>query len=379
MSIATRNEKWFYRFWALNREWSKDTGLAATERNRTAALLMESEARKLVKQGRGDTLDLSPTTFTNGAVAYIVWAKGEHRDHPSTWKRIRTSFTSLKAFFHLKPVHMIGVAEIQDYMGWRRVCIECSGEGCDDCEETGLGVAEVTLRNDLHALSGFFRYAINHNWTFTNPVMSDQIKIPSDMDAVRFHRITEAEEELYFKTALALGLNSLHDVGKIMVLQGPRPAEVMAIHVDDVDLRSNRFQIKKSKSRASERTLRMTPETRSILETRIASAGASGWLFPGKEDGKHIVNIENAHGAVLDASGLAFVPYDFRHNFATRFAEVTGGDVVALKAILGHANLRTVMRYVHISQAHQDAAMDKYSAYVQQQNAQGTEMKERLQ
>src|ERR1700686_4096318 len=112
----------------------------------------------------------------------------------------------LKAFFHLKPVHMIGVPEAQDYMGWRRVCIERSGEGCDDGEETGLGVEEVMLRNDLHALSGFFRYAIIHNWTFTNPVMSDQIKLPSDMDAVRFHRITEAEEELYFRTALALGL-----------------------------------------------------------------------------------------------------------------------------------------------------------------------------
>jgi integrase len=264
-------------------------------------------------------------------------------------------------------------------MGWRRVCIECIGEGCADCEETGLGVAEVTLRNDLHALSGFFRYAINRNWTFTNPVVSDQIKIPSDMDAVRFHRITEAEEELYFKTALELGLTDLHDVGKTMLLQGPRPAEVMSIRVNDVDLRANTLQIAKSKSRASERKLRMTPETRSILELRIASAGTSGWLFPGREDGKHLVNIENAHGTVLDASGLAFVPYDFRHNFATRFAEVTGGDVVALKAILGHANLRTVMRYVHISQAHQDAAIDKYSAYVQEQNSQRARTKERLQ
>ena len=92
----------------------------------------------------------------------------------------------------------------------------------------------------------------------------------------------------------------------------------------------------------------------------------SGWLFPGKKKGTHLVDLEDAHSRVLDASGLAVVLYDFRRNFATRFAEVTGGDVVALAAILGHQNLRTVMRYVHISQQHQDSAMDKYSAYVQE-------------
>ena len=66
---------------------------------------------------------------------------------------------------------------------------------------------------------------------------------------------------------------------------------------------------------------------------------------------------------------MAFVRYDFRHNFAIRFAEVTGGDVVALAAILGHQNLRTVMRYVHISQQHQDSAMDKYSAYIEEKTS----------
>ncbi len=52
-------------------------------------------------------------------------------------------------------------------------------------------------------------------------------------------------------------------------------------------------------------------------------------------------DIENAHQRALAESGLAFVVYDFRRTFATRFAEATNGDVVALAAILGRANLRT--------------------------------------
>jgi len=72
-------------------------------------------------------------------------------------------------------------------------------------------------------------------------------------------------------------------------------------------------------------------------------------IFRGRANGAHLSDAENAHKAVLEASGLAFALYDLRHTFATRFAEATAGDVVALASILGHANLRTVMRYVHIS------------------------------
>jgi integrase len=56
----------------------------------------------------------------------------------------------------------------------------------------------------------------------------------------------------------------------------------------------------------------------------------------------------NAHRAVLGYTGLSFVIYDLRHTFATRFYQTTK-DVVALKEVLGHSSLRTVMKYVHVS------------------------------
>jgi len=62
---------------------------------------------------------------------------------------------------------------------------------------------------------------------------------------------------------------------------------------------------------------------------------------------------------------LAFVVYDFRHTFATRFYQTTL-DVVALKEVLGHSNLRTIMKYVHVSQDHVDGAMKAYEASLRQ-------------
>jgi len=46
---------------------------------------------------------------------------------------------------------------------------------------------------------------------------------------------------------------------------------------------------------------------------------------------------------------MAFVLYDFRHTFATRAAEA-GMPVATLASILGHGDLRSVTKYVHVRQ-----------------------------
>ena len=72
---------------------------------------------------------------------------------------------------------------------------------------------------------------------------------------------------------------------------------------------------------------------------------------------------ENPHQTVLEATGLAFVLYDLRHTFATRYYQANK-DVV--KEVLGHSNLRTVMKYVHVSQEHRDEATRAYEATLDQ-------------
>lgn len=129
--------------------------------------------------------------------------------------------------------------------------------------------------------------------------------------------------------------------------------------VEQVDLPRAEWLIASGKSRAARRVLDLTPESVGIMEKRCMAAGAEGFLFNGRRRGTPLSDIENGHKRVLEASGRAFVIYDLRHTFATRFAEATGGDVVALAAILGHANLRTVMRYVHVSREHRRAQMSR--------------------
>ena len=385
MSLRERSGKWHYRFKSAGRTWTGDTGLAATGRNKNAALLKEAEARKKVRDGQGDQLRLQIRAFSDAADQFLTWAMGEHADKPNTWKRLRGSMTAAREFFKTQPLHTISIGQVQDFMAWRR----------------GMQVKEVTLRHDLHALSPLFKYGIAHNWCRENPVTSAKLKasgskMPSDADAVRIHVLTAAEEKLYFETCLrppekitvkakphtqvrrgkqvavsayqydklsAREYRDLHDIGRLMLLQGPRPAEVLAARKEDVDFRRGLWHIPKSKSAAGRRTLRLTAESRSILARRIVdhSHPGSAWIFPGRKPGTHLLDIEAAHVAILEASGLAFVVYDLRHTFATRFYEATR-DVEALRKVLGHSNLRTIQKYVHVSQDHVDAAMKVFEA-----------------
>ena len=57
-------------------------------------------------------------------------------------------------------------------------------------------VREVTIRHDLHALSGLFQYPATHGWAFKNPVLEKTVKVLSDQDAIRFHRIMPGRKKL---------------------------------------------------------------------------------------------------------------------------------------------------------------------------------------
>jgi integrase len=237
-------------------------------------------------------------------------------------------------------------ARVESYMTWRVKEHE---------------VRDVTLRHDLHALSKFFGHAIKQHWARENPIRN--VEIPSDADAVRIHVLPAIEEQQYF--ARAAMHRDLHDLGRLMLNQGPRPDEVTSLAKADVDLEHRRMYIRRGKSRAARRKLDLTAESCRILAERMA--GASPWIFPSSRNpGQHVTRVNSAHDRLCEkaqADGLAldFVLYDLRHTFATRMAE-EGIDLATLAKILGHNSIRIVERYVHPTEEHRKSAMLRYEA-----------------
>ena len=99
---------------------------------------------------------------------------------------------------------------------------------------------------------------------------------------------------------------------------------------------------------------RLLTELRSYWPTRPPGCV---WLFPGRDPKTHIsVRAVQAHfeGAAARA-GLGgdrkVTPHTLRHSFATHLLEA-GTDLRTIQALLGHSQIATTVRYLHMRSDH---------------------------
>ncbi len=338
--IRKRNGRWHYRVWVKGKCYSGPTDSAAVEREKSAAMRF-AERRKVEIRAELETPLPASKPFSQAVDEFLEWCfASEYRRKPNTARRIKTSFASLLEFFEGKSVQAITAGDIERFKVWR------GGEH---------QVRDVTIRHDLHALSVFFgRYATKFGWRTDNPV--DKVSKPSDLDAVRIHVLTDEEEAAYFAAAWAN--KNLYDLARLMILQGCRPEELLALKQVDVDIAGKVIHIRGGKSRAAKRTLDLTGESIEILTRRLSTAGK--WVFPSpRRPGEHLVKLNGPHDHACIEAGVSFVLYDLRHTFATRLA-AAGVPITTIAAILGHSGLRMVMRYVHPEADSKRQAMRDY-------------------
>lgn len=333
------NGNWWWRIKRPGLDRNGDTKFKAVAQNAEAALGFRALKLREMHEGK-DSNGPVAISFAEAVPVFLEWYQGEHREHPNTTKRAATSLVRLMEFYRDQLVSNIKPGSIELFKTWRRKHF----------------IKEVTIRHDLHNLSKLMQYGMLQNWCDSNPVR--KVSIPSDKDAVRINVLSHEMERAYFDAAKQRS-KDLYDAGRVMILQGVRPEEVMKMTKADIDLKTGRMHVF-GKSKASDRWLWMTPETVSLLVPRLDLD--SKWLFPSPSPinrGNHIVTLQRAHDAVCEETGVVCNVYDFRHTFATRKAVYERKSLPAIAALLGHSNMACLNKYIHPNQEHMDAAMDK--------------------
>ncbi len=143
----------------------------------------------------------------------------------------------------------------------------------------------------------------------------------------------------------------------LMLDTGIRTGEVVALDVEDIDVKERIVRVKMGKGR-KERFLPISAKTAQAVWRYLAEAGHDdGPLFRSARGGR--LRRDSLSGLIREIGERAGVKnahaHRFRHTFAIEFLR-NGGDIFTLQRLLGHSSLDMVRRYLALSRADLETA-----------------------
>jgi len=301
--------------------------------NKRDAMQIEAAFRHELALGRiGIKPKRDAPVFADAAKDFLDWSKVERSEN--THRRIEFSYKPLLQFFGKVRVNLIEGKDIENYIQTRRR---------QKSRKTKTFITRETVNRELIALKMLFRRLMDNEVISKNPAR--KIKQLSENER-QFHVITETEEKLYLMACE----QPLRDVASLMVETGLRCNEVYQLRRQDVSLEEGYLKVYKGKTKSSVRRVHLSDRARAVLSYR-ASKFAGENLFPQNDVDGHpaTLTLNKSHLKTVRKLGLNFRLYDYRHTFATRAVE-SGTDLLVLSSILGHSNLKMVVRYAHPSE-----------------------------
>jgi integrase/recombinase XerD len=135
---------------------------------------------------------------------------------------------------------------------------------------------------------------------------------------------------------------------------GLRVSEVVRLKVTDIDSQRMALHVRCAKGQ-KDRLVPLSEVLLGRLRQYWSQHRPNDWLFPGQSSGEHISTGQVqriCHRAVL-AAGITKKAsmHTLRHSYATHLLE-SGTDLARLQKLLGHNQMSTTLRYIHLQQSH---------------------------
>jgi integrase/recombinase XerD len=219
--------------------------------------------------------------------------------------------------------------------------------------EKKLSAHTVMVR--MSALRFFYRKTIKRRDIYFDdlPLPKTPKRLPTVLSPEEILRLIQAAASLMHRTILIL-----------LYATGIRRAELRWLQVTDIDSQRMVIHIQQGKGRR-DRDIPMTPLVLKVLREYYRIARPKICLFPspysGTDPGKPISSKtvwDVVHQAAVRAGLTKRIgPHTLRHSFATHHIE-GGTDLPVLQSLLGHAELKDILIYVHLSQQKMRAAVN---------------------
>jgi integrase/recombinase XerD len=202
-------------------------------------------------------------------------------------------------------------------------------------------VSRPTFIQMVCALRFFYCHTLNRRISMERiPFPRRERKLPLILSREEVKALLEAPGKLRNRTVLA----TLYGCGL-------RVAEVTQLKVSDIDSARNVLQVRHGKGRKDRQTL-LPAKLLELLRCYWRNQRPTDWLFP-SADATRPISAKTVFLACRKAAQRAGIPkpihpHSLRHAFATHLLEA-GVNLRTIQILLGHANLETTARYLHVA------------------------------
>jgi len=204
-----------------------------------------------------------------------------------------------------------------------------------------------TVENHVAALRFFFVHTLGrHGFYQFLPYPKVHRKLPNILSQEEVACLIEASNSLYQRTLL-------------MVLYGTgmRRAEIVRLKLVDIDSQRMIIHVVDGKGH-KDRDLPLTPALLETLRVYWRWLKPSTYLFPSRKYRKQEqpISDKTVWNACVEAASRAGIrkrvsPHLIRHSWATHLLEA-GTDLRTIQLLLGHEDLETTAKYLHLSAQH---------------------------
>jgi site-specific recombinase XerD len=217
-----------------------------------------------------------------------------------------------------------------------------------------------TVINQVAALRFFFVKTLKrHQFREFLPYPRDQRRLPTVLSHEEVARLIDAAETLFRRTLLMT-----------LYATGMRRSELAHLKVSDIDSQRMIIRVVEGKG-GKDRDLPLSPALLEILREYWRWRKPKLYLFPtrnlrGRLD--QSISDKTVWIACSDATRLAGIrkrvtPHTLRHSWATHLLEA-GTDLRTIQVLLGHGDLETTAKYLHLSRRHLQAVTNPLDGLV---------------